>query len=195
MQFAPSFDYFYGGESELFSYYRISRLLVTGKQFRNLSTDAKLLYGPMLDRMGLSMKNQWYDAAGRVFIYYPLEEIMYSLNCGHNKAVRLLAELDASNGIGLIERIKQGQGKPTIIKPSAAPSKRILLHRQRDGQICTVLHDESERKALHGLRDREKKRGVIPLRGIYATGSVPVKAGRLQRQSSTSRPVCGLVGP
>lgn len=110
-----NFDYFYGGESELFSYYRIPRLLVTGEQFRNLSTDAKLLYGLMLDRMGLSMKNRWYDAAGRVFIYYPLEEIMDSLNCGHNKAVRLLAELDTNTGIGLIERIKQGQGKPTII--------------------------------------------------------------------------------
>ena len=55
------FDYFYGGESEQFSYYRIPRLLVTGTQFKNLSTDAKLLYGLMLDRMSLSAKNGWYD--------------------------------------------------------------------------------------------------------------------------------------
>ena len=115
MQSAVSFDYFYGGESEQFSYYRIPRLLVTGAQFKVLSTDAKLLYGLMLDRMGLSLKNRWYDAVGRVFIYYPLEEIMEALNCGHNKAIRLLAELDKGSGIGLIERIKQGQGKPTII--------------------------------------------------------------------------------
>lgn len=55
MQKQVYFDYFYGEESEQFSYYRIPRLLVTGQQFKNLSTDAKLLYGLMLDRMGLSM--------------------------------------------------------------------------------------------------------------------------------------------
>ena len=125
MQSAVSFDYFYGGESEQFSYYRIPRLLVTGAQFKFLSTDAKLLYGLMLDRMGLSLKNQWYDAIGRVFIYYPLEEIMEALNCGHNKAVRLLAELDKNSGIGLIERVKQGQGKPTIIYVKRFTSKKL----------------------------------------------------------------------
>ena len=125
MQSAVSFDYFYGGESEQFSYYRIPRLLVTGAQFKFLSTDAKLLYGLMLDRMGLSLKNQWYDAVGRVFIYYPLEEIMEALNCGHNKAVRLLAELDKSSGIGLIERVKQGQGKPAIIYVKRFTSRKL----------------------------------------------------------------------
>jgi len=110
-----NFDYFYGDESEQFSYYRIPRLLVTGAQFKNLSTDSKLLYGLMLDRMGLSMKNHWYDHRGRVYIHYTLDEIQAALNCGHNKGVRLLAELDTVTGIGLIERVKQGQGHPTRI--------------------------------------------------------------------------------
>ena len=51
-----SFSYFYGEESEQFSYYRIPRLFITGSQFKNLSTDAKLLYGLLLGRMGLSAK-------------------------------------------------------------------------------------------------------------------------------------------
>lgn len=85
---------------------------ITGKQFRHLSTDAKLLYGLLLDRMGLSARNGWYDELGRVYIYYPLEEIQEAMNCGHEKAVKLLAELDTGKGIGLIERVKQGQGKP-----------------------------------------------------------------------------------
>ena len=75
-----NFDYFYGNESEQFSYYRILRLLVTGAQFKSLSADAKLLYGLMLDRMGLSAKHGWYDGLGRVFIYYPLEEIQNAKN-------------------------------------------------------------------------------------------------------------------
>lgn len=121
-----SFDYFYGGESEQFSYYRIPRLLVTGPQFKNLSTDAKLLYGLMLDRMSLSAKNGWYDQIGRVYIYYSMDEVMTDLNCGHDKALKLFADLDTSKGIGLIERVKQGQGKPTIIYVKQFTSKTIL---------------------------------------------------------------------
>lgn len=114
-QAGVSFSYFYGEESEQFRFYRIPRLLITGEQFKNLSTDAKLLYGLLLDRMSLSAKNGWYDDRGRVYIYYPLEEIMTDMNCGKDKGVKLLAELDTSRGIGLIERVKQGQGRPTRI--------------------------------------------------------------------------------
>ena len=110
------FDYYYGDESNQFSFYRIPRQLITGAAFKKLSTDAKLLYGLLLDRMGLSAKNGWYDDMGRVFIYYTLDEIQEDLNCGHEKAVRLLAELDTGKkGFGLIERVKQGQGRPTKI--------------------------------------------------------------------------------
>ena len=70
----------------------------------------------MLDRMGLSAKHGWYDELGRVYIYYTLDEIQTDLMCGHNKAVRLLAELDTGkDGFGLIERVKQGQGRPAKI--------------------------------------------------------------------------------
>lgn len=115
MDRAVSFSYFYGEESEQFSYYRIPKLLIIGAQFKNLSTDAKLLYGLLLDRMGLSAKNGWYDEQGRVYIYYTLEEIMGDMHCGKDKGVKLLPELDANRGIGLIERVKQGQGCPARI--------------------------------------------------------------------------------
>ena len=109
------FDYYYGDESSQFSFYRIPRLLIRDKRFKGLSTEAKLLYGLMLDRMGLSAKNGWYDEKGRVYIYYTAEEIREDLCCGNDKALKLLAELDMKKGYGLIERIKQGQGKPTKI--------------------------------------------------------------------------------
>ena len=107
--------YFYGHEAEQYSFYRIPKQIISDSRFRNVSTDAKLLYGLMLDRMGLSMKNGWLDEEGRVYIFFVLDEIQDLLQCGHEKAVKLLAELDSEKGIGLIERVKQGQGKPTII--------------------------------------------------------------------------------
>ena len=110
------FDYYYGDESNQFSFYRIPRQLITGDGFKKLSTDAKLLYGLLLDRMGLSAKNGWYDELGRVYIYYTLDEIQEDLNCGHDKATKLLVELDSGkHGFGLIERVRQGQGRPTKI--------------------------------------------------------------------------------
>ena len=127
MQKQIYFDYFYGGESELFSYYRIPKLLITGDQFKNLSTDAKLLYGLLLDRMSLSAKNGWYDSSGRVYIYYPLDAVEADLCCGHGKAVRLMAELDSGTGIGLIERVRQGLCKPSIIYVKQFTSRAVPL--------------------------------------------------------------------
>ncbi len=111
------FDYFYGEESEQYSFFRIPRLLVTSERFKVLSSDAKLLYTFMLDRMGLSARNGWYDEKGRVYIYYPLEEVCGLLNCSHGKAVRAFAELDTTKGVGLIERVRQGLGRPSRIDP------------------------------------------------------------------------------
>lgn len=112
---AQHFPYYYGYESEQFAFYRIPKLLVTDERFQGLSTDAKLLYGLMLDRMSLSLKNGWLDEQGRVYIYFHAEEIMSLLHCRSEKASKLLAELDSKKGIGLIERVRQGQGKPTTI--------------------------------------------------------------------------------
>ena len=107
------FDYFYGQQAEQFSFYRIPKMLFTDDRFWNVSTDAKLLYGILLDRMNLSARNGWMDAAGRVYIIFTLEETMAALNCGDNKATKLYNELEKK--CGLIERKRQGLGKPNLI--------------------------------------------------------------------------------
>jgi len=109
------FEYYYGKQANQFTFYRIPKQLFVNPAFSGLSSDAKVLYGLMLDRMSLSIKNGWKDSEDRVFIYFTLSEIQELMNCGHNKGVRILAELDSEKGIGLIERIKQGLGKPSKI--------------------------------------------------------------------------------
>ena len=110
-----TFDYFHGYESEQFAFYRIPKVLFTDDYFRNLSSDAKVLYGLMLDRMALSMKNRWIDEENRVYIIFSLEQVMMYMNCGRDKGMKTLAELDTKKGIGLIERVNQGFGKPDVI--------------------------------------------------------------------------------
>lgn len=108
-------DYFYGQEADMLSFYRIPKLLFTNDFFKRLSTDAKVLYGLMLDRMSLSIKNKWIDAENRAYIYFSVEDTMEMLNCKKNKAIDTMKELDSENGLGLIEKKRQGQGKPAII--------------------------------------------------------------------------------
>lgn len=109
------FDYFYGNEAEQFTFYRIPKILITSPHFKKISDSAKLLYGLMLDRMSLSIRNGWLDDDNRAYIFFTTNDIMEQMCCGTEKATKMLAELDSEKGIGLIERVKQGQGKPAII--------------------------------------------------------------------------------
>ena len=129
------FDYFYGKEADAFTFYRIPKLLFTEPMFKGLSSEAKLLYGLLLDRMSLSIKNGWFDEEGRAYIYFAIEDIAELLNCGKNKAVRSLQELVDDTGIGLIEKKRQGQGKSNILYV-----KNFLIEEQN------VISGDSEQK-------------------------------------------------
>lgn len=115
MEKKMTFNYFYGTEADQFSFYRIPKALFTDSYFKDLSSDAKILYGLMLDRMSLSIKNQWFDDKNRAYIYFSIEDIMELLNCGRNKAIKSMRELDDETGIGLIEKRRQGFGKVNVI--------------------------------------------------------------------------------
>ena len=107
-------DYFYGQAGELFSFYRIPKALFQEPRFQSLSTDAKTLYGILLDRMSLSVKNGWLDEQNRVFIIFTIEDVKRALCCADNKATKLLRELKE---FGLIERKRRGLGKPSLVYP------------------------------------------------------------------------------
>ena len=112
MEEGLKFDYYYGVQSEQFSFYRIPRLLIKDQHFKGLSSDAKLLYGLMLDRMALSMKNHWLDNENRAYIIYSISNVMEDINCSKPTCVKIMKELDS---FGLIERKRKGLGKPDVI--------------------------------------------------------------------------------
>ena len=109
------FDYYRGMEAEQYSFYRVPKILFTAECFKELSCEARVLYGLLLDRMSLSMKNHWLDEEERVYIIFTVEEIAELLNCGTQIAVKLLKELDSEKGIGLIEKKRLGLGRPNVI--------------------------------------------------------------------------------
>ena len=101
--------------------------MIKDKRFRNLSSDAKLLYGLMLDRMSLSMKNGSLDEENRAYIIYTVENMMEDLGCSKPTCVKIVRELDSEKGIGLIEKKRRGLGKPDIIyvKNFSAPAEPL----------------------------------------------------------------------
>lgn len=109
-------DYYYGIEAESFSFLRVPRLLIKDERFKPLSSDAKLLYGLILDRMSLSMKNGWLDEENRVYIVYTVDNMMEDLGIrSRATCAKIIKELDSTTGIGLIEKKRRGLGKPDII--------------------------------------------------------------------------------
>ena len=149
-------DYFYGQAGELFSFYRIPKALFQESQFQSLSTDAKTLYGILLDRMSLSVKNEWFDKKGRVFIIFTIEDVKRTLRCADNKATRLLRELEK---FGLIERKRRGQGKPCLVYVknfSSESSKESVKNRDNDDSCGSKIACQDPVKS-RGIKKKENK--------------------------------------
>ena len=140
--------YFYGIEAEQYTFYRIPKALFTNPTLRRISSDAKILYGLMLDRMGLSLRNQWLDEENRVFIYFTLEDAQDYLYCGHTKGVTLFAELEK---VGLIERKKQGLGRPAKVY-------LLKFSEEEQSEVQTSAFEKS-RLPENGTQDFRKAEG------------------------------------
>lgn len=151
-----TYDYFYGTQAEQFTFYRLPKVLITDPRFKKVSSDAKILYGVMLERMALSMKNQWIDEYNRVYIIFTLEDIMETFACGERKAGYLLSELDTKTGIGLVEKKRQGLGKPNLLY-----LKNFILKEEssaEDVQIQSGKILQVKNRKIHSL---EKDRNEI----------------------------------
>ena len=163
-------DYFYGQAGELFSFYRIPKALFQEPRFQSLSTDAKTLYGILLDRMSLSVKNGWLDEQNRVFILFTIEDVKRALCCADNKATKLLRELEK---FGLIERKRRGQGKPSLVYVknfSAESSKESVKNRDNDdsGTVQNTLQDPAKLRCNKTERNNTEVSDTDP---IYSDGN------------------------
>ena len=141
------YDYFYGAEAEQFSFYRIPKVLFTEERFKAISAEAKVLYGLLLDRMSLSAKNGWQDKENRVYIIFTIEDIMEAMGCADQKAGKLLYELESK--CGLIERKRQGLGKPNLIyvKNFVTPSESRFLNRENHDSGEVKITDQEPLKS------------------------------------------------
>ena len=171
-------DYFYGQAGELFSFFRIPKALFQEQRFQNLSTDAKTLYGILLDRMSLSAKNGWLDEQNRVFIIFTIEDVKRTLRCADNKATRLLRELE---GFGLIERKRRGQGKPCLVYVknfSSESSKESVKNRDNHDSCGSKIACQDPVKS-RGIKKKENKTEMNHTNPILSDESEKMKNRKL----------------
>ena len=152
------FDYFYGQSGEMFSYFRVPKILFRDIKFKDLSNDAKTLYGILLDRMGLSVKNGWLDEQGRVYIIFPVQEVMDALGCADNKATKLFRELEK---FGLIERKRRGLGKPNLIYVKNFTDPRFR-NREKNGSGAADSAQQETAKSRGNKTEWNKTEGSEP---------------------------------
>lgn len=151
------FDFYYGKEAEQFNFYRIPKLLFTDNRFSKVSIEAKVLYGLLLDRMSLSIKNGWVDEENRVYIYFKVSDAMEYMNICKEKCIKLFAELDSEKGCGLIFRKRQGLGKPSIIYVMNFNSGSYEDESQiEEGEVDTF--QRSEKQTSGGLESTDFKK-------------------------------------
>ena len=105
------FKYLYGKQADQYSFIHIPKMLVTEKVFTDITIHAKVLYGLLLDRMGMAAKNKWVDERNRMYVVYPIQEIQKDMGVTRKKARECLAELENA---GLIEKQFRGMGLPSI---------------------------------------------------------------------------------
>ena len=177
-----TFDYYYGAQAEQFNFIRIPKAMIVDPMFADLSVNAKLLYGVLLDRMNLSMKNRWFDSENRVYIIYQIAEIMEDFNFSKKTAVRYLNELE---NFGLVEKKRRGLGLPSLLYV-----KNFVVFQDHsepdDTDFDDVAEDDNLNENMETSRgiQRETSRGVR----TYTSRSGDMETSKSVRQV-TSRDV------
>ena len=171
-----TFDYYYGAQAEQFNFIRIPKSMIVDPMFADLSVNAKLLYGVLLDRMNLSMKNKWFDSENRVYIIYQISEIMEDFNFSKKTAVRYLNELE---DFGLVEKKRRGLGLPSLLYV-----KNFIVLQDHSEPDDTDFNDKTEYDNLSENmenfvgKEQETSRGVE----TYTSRSVDMETSKGVRQ-------------
>lgn len=167
-----TFDYYYGAQAEQFNFIRIPKAMIVDPMFADLSVNAKLLYGVLLDRMNLSMKNRWFDSENRVYIIYQIAEIMEDFNFSKKTAVRYLNELE---NFGLVEKKRRGLGLPSLLYV-----KNFVVFQDHSESDDTDFDDVAEDDNLN--ENMETSRGIQgeTSRGVrtYTSRSVDMETSK-----------------
>ena len=173
-------DYFYGLEADAYSFVRVPKPLIYLPAYKDLSGDDKLLYGILLDRMGLSLRNNWFDEKNRAYIIFTIDDVMSTMNCAEHKAVKMLNNLE--NKAHLIERKRRGQGKPSqIYVKKFIPSQNVQFKNcinDNSGTANTAMQELSKAQCNNNDINNKKYKNTDSII-ILGKGKEAIKVRKL----------------
>lgn len=135
------FDFYYGEESEQYSFYSVPKMFFTCERFAGLSAMSKLLYGFLLDRMSLSRKRNWIDDKNRAYIKYSLNAITKDMGVSKNSVIKYMRELQE---FGLIMKYPNEGMEDIIYVMDYSRVKQGDTYSSDDKQNDNVLYLDSQ---------------------------------------------------
>lgn len=106
-------NYFTTEDSFRYRTISIPKELFVSKYYKGLSNNARVIYGFLIDRTFLSIKNGWVEN-GHPYIYFQRKDFEEILNVSNKTIINAFKEL---NEYKLIYEVKQGIHKPNKIFP------------------------------------------------------------------------------
>ncbi len=162
------FNYYYGAEADQFNFIRVPKAMMKDAAFASLSLASRLLYGLLLDRMSLSMKNKWFDDENRVYIIYQITEIMDDLGVSKKKAIEYLQELEK---FGLVEKKRRGLGLPSILYVKSFIEKEPINNNTligQDNNMSGMSENDTNVDSYYQGKDESMKPNNIIFRGVQS---------------------------
>lgn len=187
--------FFLKGEVNTLQFFQFPKILFTEPRLKDLSNDCKILYALMLDRVPLSMKNEWLDEEERVYIIYTNEEACKYLNKSPRTITKMMGDLDTEKGFGLIERKKQGLGKPdliyvksllTLVEESSEKSSKKGTTVEKLSTKSGDLSTASTKNAVDNYVDNNLALQNVPLQSGNSCSSTVEKVACLDKQEFTA---------
>lgn len=158
---------------------KIPKSLLANPKYKSLSSDAKLTYALLYDRLSLSKVNGWINESDEVYLIYTREEIAEDLGITYKKAISAFKELvDAE----LIVEKRCGRGMPNriyIVKPELdTECAKKYVKRENSRHADSACLEEH-------ISDENPDEMLITTGGIYIP-DMPISDIKIC-QNSTSR--------
>ncbi|MCO4477256.1 replication initiation protein Rep [Streptococcus infantarius subsp. infantarius] len=89
-------------------YFKLPKLLFESPRYEDVRLDSKVSYSILKDRLSLSLKNNWVDEEGRIYLVYSNSKLMKILNCSKSTLLRIKKQLAE---YGLMQEVQQSSSE------------------------------------------------------------------------------------
>ena len=125
--------YYKANEEVTLRFYQMPKVLFNNPIYKGLSLGAKATYSILRDRQDLSIKNNWVDEEGNIYLVFSIENLSELLEIDRKTVMKYKKELV---DYGLIIDKRLGQGKANriyVLKPELVDENIDIYKKSKKG--------------------------------------------------------------